>query len=247
MEKGEIEMLVSGKTDIGRRREINQDNIFISTEAVGNLPNLFIVADGMGGHKAGDYASRYAVETIVSSIKSGISQDVQSLITKAILDANSNIVVKSATIDDYNGMGTTLVLTTIIDNKLITANIGDSRLYVIRGKKLEQITEDHSLVAEMLRQGQITADEAKEHPDRNIITRAVGTSDYVIADFFEYELDEETYIMLCSDGLSNMLDEKEIVSIITNDDNLDVKTDNLIDRANANGGNDNISVILIKV
>ena len=142
-------------------------------------------------------------------------------------------------------MGTTLVIGTIIGNKLFVANIGDSRLYVV-GQNMRQITRDHSLVDEMVRLGEINADEARVHPDKNIITRAVGTSDHVEADFFEVEITVDDTILLCTDGLTNMVRDDEILDIIKKYDNAQAATMQLVKEANANGGRDNITVMIIK-
>ena len=159
-------------TDVGQRRKINQDCVYASVEPVGNLPNLFIVADGMGGHKAGDFASRFAVNAVRESI--GASQETNpiKLIRDAIELANRGILRESDEHEEMRGMGTTIVVTTIIDRYAYTANVGDSRLYLL-GDTLKQITKDHSLVEEMVRLGEITEAEARNHPDKNIITRAL--------------------------------------------------------------------------
>ncbi len=239
-------MKAYGMTDIGKRRAVNQDNIFISTEPVGNLPNLFVVADGMGGHRAGDYASRFATDAVVESIKSNTDTHVISIITKAVNDANTFVYKKSMENEDFRGMGTTLVIATVADGELITANVGDSRLYLIGGGEIAQITEDHSLVAEMVRMGQIDRQEAKTRPDKNIITRAIGIADHTHADFFKNRIDNNDYVLLCSDGLSNMLEDSEILMMVKANEELEKKASGLIDLANNKGGKDNISVIIIE-
>ena len=201
-------------TDAGVVREMNQDYYFSSDTAVGNLPNLFIVADGMGGHKAGDYASRYTIERVVASVSRNTGEEPIAIMKEAINKANELLVAESREDESKSGMGTTLVIGTIIGNKLFVANIGDSRLYVV-GQNMRQITRDHSLVDEMVRLGEINADEARVHPDKNIITRAVGTSDHVEADFFEVEITADDTILLCTDGLTNMVDDSTILECIT--------------------------------
>ena len=205
-------------TDAGVVREMNQDYYFSSDTAVGNLPNLFIVADGMGGHKAGDYASRYTIERVVASVSRNTGEEPIAIMKEAINKANELLVAESREDESKSGMGTTLVIGTIIGNKLFVANIGDSRLYVV-GQNMRQITRDHSLVDEMVRLGEINADEARVHPDKNIITRAVGTSDHVEADFFEVEITADDTILLCTDGLTNMVRDDEILDIIKKYDN----------------------------
>lgn len=232
-------------TDAGVVREMNQDYYFSSDTAVGNLPNLFIVADGMGGHKAGDYASRYTIERVVASVSRNTGEEPIAIMKEAINKANELLVAESREDESKSGMGTTLVIGTIIGNKLFVANIGDSRLYVV-GQNMRQITRDHSLVDEMVRLGEINADEARVHPDKNIITRAVGTSDHVEADFFEVEITADDTILLCTDGLTNMVRDDEILDIIKKYDNVQAATMQLVKEANANGGRDNITVMIIK-
>ena len=232
-------------TDAGVVREVNQDYYFSSDTAVGNLPNLFIVADGMGGHKAGDYASRYTIERVVASVSRNTGEEPIAIMKEAINKANELLVAESREDESKSGMGTTLVIGTIIGNMLFVANIGDSRLYVV-GQNMRQITRDHSLVDEMVRLGEINADEARVHPDKNIITRAVGTSDHVEADFFEVEITADDTILLCTDGLTNMVRDDEILDIIKKYDNAQAATMQLVKEANANGGRDNITVMIIK-
>ena len=238
-------MKAFSSTDVGRRREINQDYMFTSETAIGKLPNLFLVADGMGGHKSGEYASRRAVEKIIEYITAGESNQAVTLIKKAILEANRQLL-KEALVDiEKEGMGTTIVAATIVGKKLLVANVGDSRLYIVNDKEITQITRDHSYVAEMVRSGKIKKSEAKCHPDKNMITRAVGVFPTVDVDFFEVELKEKEFVLLCSDGLTNMVEEEEIQTIVLGQGDLKEKTTTLIGQANKNGGTDNITVMLI--
>ncbi|MBO4799046.1 MAG: Stp1/IreP family PP2C-type Ser/Thr phosphatase [Lachnospiraceae bacterium] len=239
-------MKAYGMTDIGKKRVVNQDNIYVSTRPVGNLPNLFVVADGMGGHKAGDYASRYATDAVVESISANSETDIKKIITKAVEDANSLVFKKSAENEDFRGMGTTLVIAAISGDELTVANVGDSRLYLIEGSSIKQLTQDHSLVAEMVRMGQIDEQEARRRPDKNIITRAIGISEVIHADFFKSKVKSKEFVLLCSDGLSNMLEDSEMLSAVTGSEPLEKKTSMLIDLANQKGGKDNISVIIIE-
>ena len=233
-------------TDVGRRREMNQDYVFTSETAVGKLPNLFLVADGMGGHKAGEYASRRAIEIIVEHIKAGESKQAVTLIKKGILEAN-RYLLKEALIDiEKEGMGTTIVIATIIGKKLLAANVGDSRLYIVNEEEISQVTRDHSYVAEMVRSGKIKKSEAKYHPDKNKITRAVGVFPTVDVDFFEVELKEHDMVLLCTDGLTNMVDDEDIKSIILAQRDIVEQTQALVEAANKNGGTDNITVLLVE-
>lgn len=233
-------------TDTGRRRDINQDYMFTSETAVGKLPNLFIVADGMGGHKAGEYASKTAVETIVEYIEENDSGLLVASMKKAIGEANKR-VLKEAIIDvEKEGMGTTIVAATIKGDKLIVANVGDSRLYIVNESSITQLTTDHSLVEEMIRSGKIDRRDARNHPDKNKITRAVGVFPKVDVDFFEAKIERGDTILLCTDGLTNMIEDEEIKRIILGQRDIVEKTTTLIETANKNGGTDNITALLIE-
>ena len=234
-------------TDIGKRRKLNQDYVFASEKPLGNLPNIFIVADGMGGHNAGDYASKYAVETMKEEIAGSFEKSPVKILGKAIEAANSHIREKAMEEDDLRGMGTTVVAATCLKDKYLeVANVGDSRLYVVNDSKIEQITRDHSLVEEMVRRGGIDRKSARSYPDKNIITRAVGAEDTVTADFFHVELNPGDIVLMCSDGLTNMLEDDEIHMILCSQVNLEEKAEELVKAANQNGGRDNIAVILIE-
>ncbi|MBP3421291.1 MAG: Stp1/IreP family PP2C-type Ser/Thr phosphatase [Lachnospiraceae bacterium] len=235
-------------TDIGRKRQLNQDFVFSSAKPLGNMPNLFIVADGMGGHNAGDYASKCTTETVVGEIRNSFEKNPTIIIQKAVQVANKKIREAAAKDENLLGMGTTLVVATIIGKYLQVANIGDSRLYIIGKRGIRQITRDHSLVEEMIRLGGLAREDARLHPDKNIITRAIGAKDEVEADFFTEELEADDIILMCSDGLSNMLEDKEIEKIVKDNtlEELIQKGDALVRAANENGGKDNIAVVLIK-
>ena len=232
-------------TDIGRKRQINQDYIYASETPVGNLPNLFIVADGMGGHKAGDYASDLAVGTVVREAQASFEKNPVKILEHAIARANDVLRERARENFALSGMGTTLVAATCISGFLEVANVGDSRLYVI-GDELVQITEDHSLVEEMVRMGGIGREEARHHPDKNIITRALGARDDVKADFFDLQLQTGDMVLLCSDGLTNMVDDETICRILKNGRSLKDRVEELVETANQNGGRDNISVSVIE-
>jgi len=232
-------------TDVGQKRVTNQDFVYVSEESVGNLPNLFVVADGMGGHKAGDMASRYTVEVILQSIRSNKEQNPIKVIRAAIETANTKVLEKAKQDENLAGMGTTVVVATIIDHYMYVANVGDSRLYLIRDT-IQQITKDHSLVEEMIRIGEIDRKEARNHPDKNIITRAIGAKKMVSIDFFDMRLELNDVLLMCSDGLSNMLEDQEIEDIIKSGMDLPEIALELIGKANQNGGKDNIAVVLIE-
>ena len=232
-------------TDIGQKRQLNQDFIYLSDTPIGNLPNVFIVADGMGGHNAGDYASRYAVETVVDEVGASFEKNPAKILGAAIEKANTLIRQRAKEDEAYSGMGTTIVAATCLGRYLEVANVGDSRLYVINDK-IEQITQDHSLVEEMVRMGGIDKESARNHPDKNIITRAIGARDYIEIDFFNVELQAGDMVLLCSDGLTNMLEDEAIRRILTEEGSLQNRVEKLVEAANQNGGKDNISVIAIE-
>ena len=239
-------MQAVGRTDPGMVRDINQDAIFISTTPVGPLPSLFLVADGMGGHNAGDFASKFLVEHLVEHLE---GQSLQTPQIKALQDGihtvNQMLYEKSLEDIQFHGMGTTLVAAVFCGGKLYVANIGDSRLYVV-GKEIRQITKDHSYVEEMVALGLMNRGSADYKRNKNIITRAVGTASEVQIDFFEVSLREGEQFLLCSDGLPNMVEEKSIYKIVKNAPSLEVAVRILVDRANNSGGFDNISVVLVK-
>ena len=231
-------------TDIGKKRKLNQDVAYASEQPVGNLPNIFIVADGMGGHNAGDYASKCAVQTIVREIRGSFEKNPVRILGKAIRLANDQIRRRAKEDRSLYGMGTTVVAATCLGHYLQVANVGDSRLYIVN-EEVRQITTDHSLVEEMVRVGGIDREAARNHPDKNIITRAVGALDTLEIDFFSEELKAGDIVLICSDGLTNMIEDKEIGAILKERGSLEEKAGRLVAAANDNGGKDNIAVILI--
>lgn len=238
-------MISYGKTDIGMIRSMNQDSIFFSDKSIGNLPNLYIVADGMGGHKAGDYASAHAVEWFVEYVKDCQYQNPITILKTGIAKINDMLLAKSAAYAELKGMGTTFVAAVLLPDKMYVANIGDSRLYVM-GEDAKQITLDHSLVEELIRTGQLDRRRVRFHPEKNIITRALGTSNEAIPDFFEIHLEENEKVLLCSDGLTNMVEDDEIRDIVMQKTFVDKICDQLIERANYYGGKDNIGVVVVE-
>lgn len=233
-------------TDVGRVRESNQDYVYTSESPVGNLPNLFVVADGMGGHNAGDFASKYAVEQIVAYIEKAPMTSPVDLIRGAVTKANASLMAQAKSDVSLAGMGTTVVIATILGDCMYVANVGDSRLYLLRDE-LEQITRDHSLVQEMVRMGEMDATEARSHPDKNIITRAVGAFDELEIDFFEERVHSGDLILMCTDGLSNMVDDMNIRQIIETGRDVVEKVQHLVDAANRGGGKDNITALVIEI
>lgn len=230
-------------TDIGRKREVNQDYVFATDETIGNLPNLLVVADGMGGHRAGDFASRFTVEVLAEEVQNCKETHPETILGNSIQAANERLLEEAEKDNRLEGMGTTLVVATIMDHVLYFANVGDSRLYLIN-KEIRQLSKDHSMVEEMVRLGGLTEEEAKHHPDKNIITRAIGVKQKVEPDFFEYRLKGGDIILMCSDGLTNMVDDDEIFQIVKSARDIVEAVESLIQRANENGGSDNIGVVL---
>lgn len=231
-------------TDVGQARDMNQDYMFASENPIGNLPNLFVVADGMGGHNAGDVASRLAIETLVRWILEHTEETNPLIIfQKAIEEVNGELLELSQNNEQLQGMGTTMVAAVLDGDILYVANVGDSRLYVVE-EDIKQITRDHSLVEEMVRRGELSKEEARNHPNKNIITRAIGTSAQIAVDCFEEKITKGTTILLCSDGLTNMIEDTGIFSIITEAPDLETAGKRLVAVSNLNGGKDNITVVL---
>lgn len=237
-------MQAYAKTDIGCVRSMNQDGYFCSLAPVGPFPNLFIVADGMGGHQAGDYASRYAIETFLDYISNTENTNLIRMMDEGIIEANKRVLEKSFQHEELSGMGTTFVVAYIDHHQLYVANVGDSRLYLI-GEEINQVTDDHSYVAAMMRAGELTKEEARNHPDKNVITRAIGVAWDVKADFFEVDLQPDDRILICSDGLSNMVEDDTLYDILMSC-KIENAVDILIEEAKKNGGYDNITAIVIE-
>ena len=236
-------MRVYSATNIGMKRKMNQDYVFASQDTVGNLPNLFAVADGMGGHNAGDYASSHAVRILVDEIREDTDYNPVKVIRHAIETANTEIIEQAQKDEKLRGMGTTMVVATIVGQYAYVANVGDSRLYLINDK-IRQLSKDHSLVEEMVRLGGIKAEEARNHPDKNIITRAIGVKENVEPDIYEYRLKKGDIILMCTDGLSNMVEDEDMFNIVKGSRDVVEAVQMLIEKANSNGGRDNIGVIV---
>ena len=233
------------KTDIGLKRQLNQDYVFTADLPVGKLPNLYLVADGMGGHRAGGFASKYAVETIVEEISGNRrEEEVFSILNQAIIEANYKVRKKAAEDESMAGMGTTLVAATIEGEILKVANVGDSRLYLVN-EGIRQITIDHSLVEEMIRMGGLDREQARNHENKNIITRAIGAQKEIHPDFFEVNLQKGDKIFMCTDGVSNMLTDEEIFEILNEEGSDEERIDKIVAMANEHGGRDNMGIVFI--
>ncbi len=236
-------MKLYAMTDLGRKREVNQDYVFATDKPVGPFPNLLVLADGMGGHKAGDYASKFTVRVLYRELENTELTKPKEILQDCIQVANHELIQESRSDIKLEGMGTTLVAATVIGNTLHFANVGDSRLYLINDK-IQQLSTDHSLVEEMVRLGGIKAEEARTHPDKNIITKAIGVKEDVEPDFYERRLNKDDIILMCSDGLSNMVVDEDMFDIVKSARDLVEAVEMLIERANSNGGRDNIGVVM---
>lgn len=239
-------MLMLGKTDKGLVRESNQDDFAVGSLAGGAA--FAVVCDGMGGANGGEIASSTAVEIIKKEIPGGFCEDftvddIKSLITSSVNKANEAIYKTACENSDLYGMGTTLVAAVVKDGVVTVANAGDSRAYLV-SDKLYQLTHDHSVVQEMVENGKITSDEAMTHPQKNIITRALGVDKSINIDFAEKQLADGEELLICTDGLTNLLSDAEIFKIIKETQVGEV-AETLVTAANNNGGNDNITVVVV--
>lgn len=243
-------MKAFAKTDIGKSREINQDCYYISDES--DEIKLYIVADGMGGYSGGEVASNLAVLTVKKYLDEKLSvkkilnnEEVLETIQKAFNMANSAIYEKAQKEKEFEEMGTTLDICLIYNNNVFIGHIGDSRVYKINYKEqtIKQLTIDHSYVQKLVKEGTITKEEAYNHPKKNMLMKALGGKEEFAPDIFSINLNESEVLLMCTDGLTNMLKDNEILDIVCKDINLANK--NLINTANEKGGLDNITVVLI--
>jgi PPM family protein phosphatase len=243
-----------GITDVGRQRQHNEDAYLVDDEI-----HLYLVADGMGGHAAGEVASRLAVETISEFIVHTVEDDGTwpheyneqfsrntNRLLSAMIIANTRVIEAMKQDARLRGMGTTVVACLLDENRASIAHVGDSRAYLIRQEGLSRITSDHSWVFEQVRAGMLTEAEAEKHPLRNVITRALGGGNSVVPEAAEIDLEEGDLLLLCSDGLTGMVSEEDILRIVTEHESLDEACRTLVDRANEQGGNDNITAVLVR-
>lgn len=251
-----IGFYVGQNTDIGKHREQNQDSIytfqsFMETNKGREPFGIFIVADGMGGYQKGDIASEIAAKTAVGYLTETIFLPTLSLdnhVTMPPLNeamVNAVIAANKAVVKEVPEAGTTLTMAVIIGQQAYFAHVGDSRAYIFHKGELNQITQDHSLVARLVELGQATAEEALTHPQRNVLYRAVGQTDALEVDTYIHNLPDDGFLMMCSDGLWGMVRDDEITRILSTATSPDDAAAKLVDTANANGGDDNISVLLI--
>ena len=239
-------MIGVGNTDVGKLRKINQDYVYINNEPIGSLDNLYIVADGVGGHNAGEVASESAIDFFEQFIYETEDDEILDLLVSALAYANEQVFKLSKTNKAYANMGTTLLATTIKNNKIFIAHVGDCRLYGIRNNKIVQMTSDHTYAMDLFKAGVISKEEAENSKDSNILTRAIGTDKNVKADALFCDIFENDIFIMCSDGLSDMLTDDEIFEIASKDISTENKVNYLIQKANDNGGKDNIAVIIIE-
>ncbi|MBA5280057.1 Stp1/IreP family PP2C-type Ser/Thr phosphatase [Enterococcus hirae] len=240
-------MQIEYQSDVGRRRNTNQDYASVFTNQAGI--KLAVLADGMGGHRAGDIASQMAVTNLGTAWENlSLSDDekVAQWFIKTIQEENTRIYQRGQEQPEYNGMGTTIVAAALSEDQFTIAHVGDSRAYLIREDKIIQLTEDHSLVNELVKSGEISEEMAANHPRKNILTRSVGMPGTVEVDVSTYIWQLKDRLLLCSDGLTNMLSEETIGTIINQEGAFFDKVTELIERANEAGGADNITVLLIE-
>lgn len=240
-----------GKTDIGLVRKVNEDNFLCEKLEGIDDSYLYIVADGMGGHNAGEVASSMAVQEVASYIKERTEvlklgeKEIQDLIRNAMLYANDKVYKTSIIKSNCLGMGTTLSMVLLKGTSIHIGHVGDSRIYLIRNNEITRLTEDHSLVAELIKSGSIKPEEANSHPQKNVITRALGTEYTLEPDMSRCDVQDGDYVLICTDGLSNAVYEEEMVSLITKTSDLNEACELLIDKAKENGGFDNITAVVI--
>lgn len=234
----------------GCKREKNEDRFFVPPE---NGPSLFAVADGMGGHTAGEVASSISITTVQEKFANSFQNMTQfetplikELLEKTVLQANENIIMAQERDSLLQGMGTTLTVLFLLERELLVAHVGDSQAHIFSQNSHIQVTEDHSLAMELLRNGEISPEELHKHPQRNYLTRALGTTSELSVDTFSVVLQDGDYILLCTDGLTSMLRPSAIQQIINRSISLEEISDELIQTANSIGGDDNITFILIK-
>lgn len=241
-------MQIFAKSDIGRERKLNEDSYYSSKPE--DKLKLFILADGMGGYNGGEVASSLAVEAVRKYIEKNYSEEIKDdetlvrLLCEAEKYANNVVRRKSMDNKELAEMGTTLDTVLIKDNKMYVSHVGDSRIYRIRKSYMRKISKDHSYVEKLVEDGKISKSEAQHHPKKNMLIKAIGTTDELEPDGYVKTFLKDDILLMCSDGLTNMIKEDEILGIIKDDINTAVE--NLVEKANDNGGFDNITVIIVK-
>lgn len=240
-------MKIFAKTDVGKVREMNQDYYYISNES--DELKIFILADGMGGYKGGEIASELATISAKSYIESNFNQiehtkeEIMKLVKSAAEYANMIVYEKSRENKELEGMGTTLEIVVVYENRAYIGHVGDSRIYRIRDKFMRRLTNDHSYVQKLVKDGKITKEEAEQHPKKNMLMKALGCTAFLEPDVAVKGFQKNDILVMCSDGLTNMVSDEEIYKVVKDD--IYVATRDLIDKANENGGIDNITVIIL--
>lgn len=237
-------------SDVGKKREHNEDACMISVPKYatkGSIKGMiFAVADGMGGASAGEHASRVTLEALAEALAAEPEETIPVFMHKAVTTANRRVFEEATTYPEYQGMGTTISAVLIIGDRVYVAQVGDSRVYLARRRRLHQITSDHSVVAEQVRNGLLTEEEARTHSLKNLITRAVGIKDTVKIDLFSTQIRQGDTLLVCSDGLSNLVKDAEVQEILTHR-KIEDAARKLVDRALEEGGTDNITVLLTRI
>jgi serine/threonine protein phosphatase PrpC len=233
----------TASTDVGLRRRVNEDRYALAPEL-----GLFVVADGMGGHKAGQVASQLAAESTLRAVEAlqGATVSLAEKLRHAVACANREIHALARTQSDLSGMGTTLVAILAAGDRAALAHVGDSRAYLLREGRIRCLTDDHSLVGELLRRREISADAARAHPHRHVLTRALGVRTAVAADLAEMTPRDGDIFAMCSDGLTNHVRDEEIAELIGRSSDLQEGSDALVNCANSRGGEDNTTVVLVR-
>ena len=243
-------MNLCGMTHTGKVRKLNQDVCMTYFDDEKNAA-VFVVCDGMGGAKAGNIASAMAAESFMASAQKCLAEenniiDIMQLMSEAVREANAEVYEKSLSDPDCSGMGTTLVAAIVVQGGTVIVNVGDSRAYHVTAERIKQITKDHSVVEDMIDRGDINRSEAKVHPNRNLITRALGTSLDTEPDIFFLNLKQGEYLLLCTDGLSNVLSEHFMMTEILSNVEVASKCERLIKAANDKGSPDNVTAVLLR-
>ena len=229
-------------------RHVNQDYYIAENRKVGIFPNVFLVADGVGSNRDSAFASKHCADFVIDQLSlSKNTTDFKEELSKAYRLANADLVYRIFANPEYRGMGTTMVLCTVINDRAIVVNVGDSRCYHISNYSIRQITRDHSIAEELVNENAIERNSEKYKEFKSQLSRAFGAGKKIEPDFFDVELMQGDYLLLCTDGLSNMVDNDRIYEIVSTDDTIESKVDNLIKEANLNGGRDNIAIILMYI
>jgi serine/threonine protein phosphatase PrpC len=238
------------ESDKGRVRELNED-YFNILAGHPNIPLTMMIADGMGGHNSGEIASKMAVECVSNYIlknpdKISSEKNIEENIIDVVNRANDAVYTGSLKNVEYSGMGTTMIVSVVLNNKMYIGHVGDSRVYLIREGTIKRLTTDHSYIEELIKNGSLTREQAENHPQKHIITRALGCEEIIEVDFYTCELHKNDIFVLCTDGLTNMISEQKIMEVVCRHKDPQQACKELVELANKNGGIDNITVIVLQ-